>query len=200
MEPRATAAAYDQIAPHWVDRAFDLTNGIAAHERALALRRGRGGRALDVGCGANGRFISLLRQHGYEAEGLDLSAAMLALARRHLPEVVFHHADICTWEPAGRYDFITAWDSLWHVPLDRQPAVLAKLARALTPGGVLIFTSGGLEHADERTNPCHGVPLYHATPGVPALLRVLTEERLLVVHFKYDQLPESHVYFIAQRA
>lgn len=199
MEPRELAAVYDRLAAHWADPAFNPANGIAAHERALAFRSETGGRALDVGCGANGRLIALLQRRGYSAEGLDQSARMLEFARAQHPAVTFHEADICVWAPAERYDFITAWDSIWHVPLDRQLGVIAKLSAALAPGGVLIFTSGGLETPDEVTNPCHDEPLYHATPGVPAILRTLREAGAMLRHYEFDQWPASHVFFIAQR-
>jgi hypothetical protein len=45
---------------------------------------------------------------------------MLRLARLRDPSVVFHHADICAWPPPPRDDFITAWDSIRPVPLDRR--------------------------------------------------------------------------------
>jgi SAM-dependent methyltransferase len=184
MEPRALAAVYDRIAHHWAAPAFNPANGIAAHEWALALRRTEGGRALDVGCGANGRFIELLQRH----------------ARARHPLATFHHADVCVWEPTERYDFITAWDSIWHVPLDRQLGVIAKLCAALAPGGVLIFTSGGIDEPGEVTNPCHGEPLYHAAPGVPNILRTLRESSVALRRFEFDLWPELHVFFVAQRA
>jgi len=199
MEPRDTAAVYDRIGHHWIEPAFHATNGLTAHERAVALRAVRGGFALDVGCGANGRLRALLRGHGFAVEGVDLSPRMLELARRAEPETTFHHADICEWALPRAYDFITAWDSIWHVPLDRQLGVVAKLCAGLAPGGVLIFTSGGVDAPDEVTNPCHGVPLYHAAPGVPAILRTLEEAGVALRHFEFDQWPELHVFFIAQR-
>ena len=177
MEPQQTAASYDQLAPFWAGDAFNRTNGIAQHERALKFAPA-GGRAIDVGCGSSGRIIEMLLARGFETEGLDFSPNMLALAKRRHPAVVFHHADICTWEFPHQYDFISAWDSIWHVPLARQAGVLAKLCAALTPRGVLIFTSGGIDAPGEVTNPCQGQPLYHAEPGIPALLRLIADMRL----------------------
>jgi hypothetical protein len=67
---------------------------------------------------------------------------MIALARERLPEgFVF-------------YDFISAWDCRWHLPLDRQAGVLTKRCHALAPGGILIFTFGGLEAPEERRSLC----------------------------------------------
>ncbi|WP_394795999.1 class I SAM-dependent methyltransferase [Armatimonas sp.] len=199
MTTTQTAASYDQIAQHWAEESFNHENGIAQHERALHFAPPTG-RALDVGCGSSGRILSLLQKHGYDAEGLDFSTAMLTLARQRHPDTVFHHADICTWEFPHAYDFISAWDSIWHVPLTQHSAVLEKLCAALAPGGVLIFTSGGVDVPGEVTNPCHGQPLYHAALGIPELLRLIDRFGCICRHREYDQHPESHLYLIVQKA
>jgi ubiquinone/menaquinone biosynthesis C-methylase UbiE len=105
MAPREVAASYDRIAGRWSHEQFDLQNGIAQHERALSFLPGGGGVALDVGCGASGRIIDLLRGRGLRVEGLDLSVEMLRLARIRHPDVLFHHADICDWAPGRDYAF-----------------------------------------------------------------------------------------------
>ena len=64
-----------------------------------------------------GRLIELLTSQRFTVEGVDVSAQMIAIAQQRHPNVVFHHADICQWVLPRRYDFITAWDSIWHVPL-----------------------------------------------------------------------------------
>lgn len=198
MDSQQTAANYDQLASHWAREGFIHENGIAQHERAIRLL-GRTGRAIDVGCGSSGRIIGLLLARGFEVEGLDFSQEMLALAKKKHPSVVFHHADICVWEPAARYDFISAWDSIWHVPLAQHEAVLRKLCAALTPGGVLIFTTGAVDTPGEVTNPCEGQPLYHAALGVSQLLRLIDRFGCVCRHLEQDQFPEKHLYFIAQK-
>lgn len=128
---------------------------------------------------------------------------MLALARTKHPGVVFHQADIVTWEFPKPYDFISAWDSVWHVPLAQQQAVLKKLCDALKPAGVLIYTSGGVDEAGEVTNPFQGQPLYHAVLGIPALLRIVGERGCVCRHLEYDQPhgddPGKHLYLIVQK-
>ncbi len=199
MEPRETASNYDKIAYHWAGSSFNRVNGIAQHERALKFITAPG-TALDIGCGSSGRLIDLLIAHQFAVEGLDLSPEMLALAKKRHPSVIFHHADICTWEAPRRYDFISAWDSIWHVPLAGQRAVLEKICGALQTDGVLIFTSGGLDGPGEVTNPCLGQPLYTAAPGIPALLRWVEEFGCVCRHLEYDQFPpEMHLYLIVQK-
>ncbi|OGK09741.1 MAG: methyltransferase type 11 [Candidatus Riflebacteria bacterium GWC2_50_8] len=199
MKPEQIASSYNQIAQHWDCPEFNHVNGIEQHTRALQFMS-RCGRALDVGCGSSGRVIELLLQRGFEVEGLDISTEMLKRARQHHPNVLFYQADICSWEFPKRYDFISAWDSIWHVPLDQQLSVLSRLCVGLESGGVLIFTTGGVEKPDEVTNPCFGQPLYHAAPGIFALIRTLEQADCLCRHLEYDQYPEKHVFIIAQRA
>lgn len=199
MTPSQTAATYDRIAQHWDHTGFDHSNGMAQHERALAFVSTPGS-ALDVGCGSSGRIVSLLLRRSYRVEALDLSSEMLRRARRHHPDVTFHHADICTWEIDKPFDFISAWDSIWHVPLEHQIAVVDKLCRGLSSGGVLIFSSGGVYAPDEVIGTCFGQALYHASPGIPALLEAIEDSGCHCRHLEFDAGPDDkHVYFIAQR-
>jgi SAM-dependent methyltransferase len=199
MKPSEVAASYDRLAPHWNGEEFNRENGIAQHERAFQFAP-KAGYALDAGCGSSGRLITLLEGHGFTAEGLDLSENMLALAKRRHPHVAFYHADICEWQPPRSYVFISAWDSNWHVPLARQEGVIHKLCQALEPGGILIFTTGGVDTPDERHNPCMGEPMYHAALGISTVLRIMDGAGCICRHLEYDQYPSPHVYLIVQRA
>ncbi len=200
MDPKQTAKNYNQIASHWAGNAFNRKNGINQHKRALRFAN-IGGRAIDVGCGSSGRFIALLINEGFETEGLDLSEEMLVLARTKHPKTQFHHADICQWEFPRKYDFISAWDSVWHVPLQQQAAVLEKLCQALSPGGVLIFTTGAVDTPGEVTNPFLGQDLYTAVLGIPKTLEILEQNSCICRHLEYDEPdPGLHLYIIAQKS
>lgn len=200
MPAPSTAAAYDLLAERWRDGSFDGTNGIGQHERALAfVARDDGGWALNVGCGCNTRFNAMMRAHGLQIEGVDVSARMLSLARAADPDVTLHHADICAWPLPRCYRFITAWDSIWHVPLQDQHALMLKLMRALEPGGVFVFSAGGLDEAAEHVDAAMGTPLYYGTLGIPGLLAVIGQAGCVCRHIEFDQYPEKHLFVLAQR-
>lgn len=198
MLPAEVAASYDRIAHRWASDDFDRSNGVGQHLRAIGFVALRGP-ALDIGCGSSGRLFELLRTSGFEVEGLDLSGEMLRLARTAHPQVTLHHADICEWIAPKCYSFITAWDSVWHVPLRRQRDVMLKLCGMLSPGGVLIFTAGGTQTEHEVVDHHMAVPMYHASLGVAGIIRALTDGGCVLRHFEYDQPGQPHVYFIAQR-
>lgn len=199
MTPQEVAASYDEIAERWNGASFPRQNAIAQHERALKFAK-RKRNALDVGCGSSGRIVDLLLAHGFDVEGLDVSPRMVELARRRHPHVTFHQADITAWELPRRYDFISAWDSIWHVPLAAQEPVLRKLLGGLEPEGVFIFTAGGLDGPGEKRDAAMGPPMYYSVLGIPRTLQILSEEGCICRHLEYDQLPELHLYVIAQKA
>lgn len=198
MTPREVAASYDELAPQWAAEAFPQANGIAAHERAIAFVPEKAA-ALDVGCGASGRIVALLLAQGFAVEGLDLSPRMLDLARARHPQVTFHHADIGEWNLPRQYAFISAWDSIWHLPLASQEPVLRKLFAGLASGGVCIFTTGGLDAPEEKSDASMGQPMYYSVLGLPRLLRLVDDCGCVCRHLEYDQFPELHVYLIVQR-
>lgn len=126
MNPADIEKAYNQITHLWESDEFNSSNGIEQHERAIAFLKTRG-LALDVGCGCSGRFIDLLLSKGFKPAGVDISSEMVRLARKKHPDIKIHQEDICKWEITEKYDFITAWDSIWHVPLNQQESVITKL-------------------------------------------------------------------------
>lgn len=198
MSPADIGKAYDGITHLWQSDDFDRNNGLAQHRRALAFV-GQRGSALDVGCGCNGRLIDWLLAEGFVAEGVDVSAEMIRLARQRHPQVRFHHQDICRWSLPERYDFITAWDSIWHIPLSEQKAVLTKLVKALNPGGVLIFSCGGTDAPGEHRDDFMGPTVLYSSLGISGFTELFKALPCRLRHFEFDQHPELHAYFVVQK-
>ncbi|MGH1430939.1 MAG: class I SAM-dependent methyltransferase [Neptuniibacter sp.] len=199
MKPSEIGEAYDQIVHKWTDEKFNRENGVEAHKRALAFLK-EGKSALDAGCGCTGRFFDLLIENGLTPEGIDISEKMVELVSEKYPDLNIHHADICQWQPSRQYDFITAWDSIWHVPLEEKENLIRKLCQALTPGGVFIFSTGGVDAPEFITDDTMGPTVYYSTLGIPKYLEVIADESCICRHLEYDQYPELHLYLIVQKA
>jgi len=198
MNPVDIANSYDQIAERWLGANLS-ENGITQHERALAFLENKR-YALDIGCGCSGRVIDLLLRHAFQVEGIDVSERMIELAKQRHPEVTLWHADICEWRLPRQYDCISAWDSVWHVPLVSQELVLRKMMEGLAPGGVCIFTTPGLGAPSEKVDSAMGPQMYYSGLGIPRTLELVAETECICRHLEYDQYPELHLYLIVQRA
>lgn len=198
MKPAEIGKAYDQITHIWQGEEFDLRNGIEAHQRAIQFTTLRG-KALDIGCGCTGRFIDLLTREGFTPSGLDISGEMLALAKAKQPEVEFIHGDICQYQLTETYDFITAWDSIWHIPLEQQRNVLTKIVDSLNRGGIFIFSFGGTGEPGDHTDDFMGPEVYYSSLGTDGFLTLFIELGCMVRHLEFDQYPELHTYLIVEK-
>ena len=197
MEPEKTGRQYDGIAHLWQEPHLQ-GNGIPQFERAIRFIKNRGP-ALDIGCGCSGRFIDLLLKHGFQPEGLDVSARMIELARQRHPQISFHQADIGQWSFPRKYDFISAWDSIFHLPLEKQEPVMRKICGALSLNGIYIFTTGGVDKPEEKSDSHMGPQVDYSALGIPKLLQLLIRFGCVCRHLEYDQYPEPHLYIIAQK-
>lgn len=198
MKPEQIGKAYDQITHIWQGESFNLENGIDQHKRAISFTEKRG-KALDIGCGCTGRFIDLLSREGFTPSGMDVSSEMLALAKEKHPQVEFINADVCQYEFAEKYDFITAWDSIWHIPLDQQRQVMTKIVDSLNIGGIFIFSFGGTTEEGFHTNSFMGPEVYYSSLGTNGFLSLFIEQGCMVRHLEFDQYPELHTYLIVEK-
>ncbi|OFC71451.1 class I SAM-dependent methyltransferase [Alteromonas confluentis] len=198
MTPEQTGLAYDQITHLWTRDDFNRKNGVAQHRKAIAFAKNKHN-ALDVGCGCTGRFIDLLLEEGFAVSGIDISANMVALARLRHPHLDFYHTDILSFSSSSRFDFITAWDSIWHVPLREQGTVLAKIVSLLKPGGIFIFTFGGTDEEGEHCNNAMGPQVCYSTLGTNGFIDCLMALGCKIKHLESDQMPELHTYLIVEK-
>jgi 2-polyprenyl-3-methyl-5-hydroxy-6-metoxy-1,4-benzoquinol methylase len=149
-----------------------LTRGLHSGDRT---------RVLDFGCG-NGDFIAQARAFGFDALGVDRSAAR----RRNNRGTVFESISDVK-EPVHA---ITLFEVLEH--LDDPRAILVALAPLLVPGGVLVL----------ETPDCTGVtgissvhdyaqihPLQHINGFTPQTLRQFAER----LGFRATNKPIAHV-------
>ena len=198
MNPIDTGKVYNKITHLWESDGFNRNNGIEQHHRAISFVKNKE-RALDVGCGCTGRFVDLLLESDFKPEGVDISDKMISIAKKRNPKVNFYTEDICEWVPPTKYDFITAWDSIWHIPLDQQEKVTTKLISSLNTNGVLIFSCGGTDALGDHKDDFMGPELYYSTLGVNGFLSLIMSLGCICRHLEYDQHPELHCYFIVQK-
>jgi SAM-dependent methyltransferase len=144
----------------WWSRYFDALY-LREYEPLFTLERDRrevarlldilglpdGARILDVPCG-QGRHSHLLAEAGFDVDGLDLSAELLARARARGtgPRLRYHRGDMRNLpsEWTGQFDAVlnlfTSFGFFADPSDDR--GVVAEFARVLRPGGILVWHGG----------------------------------------------------------
>ncbi|WP_432134327.1 MULTISPECIES: class I SAM-dependent DNA methyltransferase [unclassified Streptomyces] len=138
----ATRAFYDAVADDYADRFRDLYARLPvdlAMQSLFAQLVGAGGKVADLGCGP-GWVTARLHALGLDVFGLDLSAGMLAVARREHPGLRFEQGSMQELDlPGGSLDGVVSWYSSIHTPLSGLPALFAGFHRVLAPGGHLLI-------------------------------------------------------------
>jgi SAM-dependent methyltransferase len=177
---RATRVAYDTVA---VDYAALLREELARKplDRAMLgafaelVRTADNGLVADLGCGP-GRVTAYLRSLGLNVFGVDVSPAMVAVAREAHPDLRFDEGSMLALDlNDGVLGGIVAWYSIIHTPPDRLPIVFAEFHRTLGPGGnlLLAFQAGDARvHLDHAYGHEVSLDAYRLSPAtVCELLR-----------------------------
>lgn len=114
--------------------------GVLERAAHLLHQMGTFERVLELACGT-GLWTRILLQMGRDVTAVDAAPEMLALARRKVGDasVHFEQADLFTWEPAREYDLVFFAFWLSHVPPETLDAFLAKVRRAVRPGGQVVI-------------------------------------------------------------
>jgi SAM-dependent methyltransferase len=84
----------------------------------------------------------VLIDEGFTVYGIDASAKMIEAFRQRFPDA---HAECSTVEGSDffrrTFDAVVAWGLMFLLPPGVQVALIPKIARALRPGGKLLFTA-----------------------------------------------------------
>jgi SAM-dependent methyltransferase len=145
-------AVYDLVAERYVQfvgTEISATTESAVDQSLLVafadlVKRGGVLRVADLGCGP-GRVAAFMRARGLEVVGVDVSAAMVAVALNAHPNIAFAQGrldalPIGTGELAGA----VCWYSIIYTPPEHLDQSFAELARVVLPDGhvLLAFQAG----------------------------------------------------------
>jgi ubiquinone/menaquinone biosynthesis C-methylase UbiE len=132
---QAQARAYDAIGARY-DEAFPHKEGQLAVVEVLLERVKAGARVLDVGSGTGLPTARQLVDAGCRVTCLDISPRMLQIAHENVPEAEFVLGDIMDLSvPAPRYEAVTAFFALLHLPREQVRTALDLIHASLVPGG-----------------------------------------------------------------
>lgn len=113
-------------------------------EKALITKYFKtGSRVLDLACGA-GRTTLILHELGYRVTGIDLSDALIGVAKRRFPYVDFRTGNFVSTgvEDSSIDNILISHNGLdYAYPEKERIAALVECARALKAGGILIYSS-----------------------------------------------------------
>ncbi|MCU0866362.1 MAG: class I SAM-dependent methyltransferase [Planctomycetes bacterium] len=151
---------------HLFARAADHTAHVLRIELLTRGPRGSSApRVLDFGCGYGG-FLATCSQFGFEAHGVDRSAA-----KREHNLVATVHADLAEVAGVAPFHALTLFEVLEH--LDDPRGVMLQLRDLLGPGGILVLETpdcSGVRDIVTRSDYLKIHPLDHINGFTPSTL------------------------------
>jgi SAM-dependent methyltransferase len=169
------ARGYDAIALRYAEWAGRVTSPALHWLRDLDARLSDGADVLELGCGRGVPGTrELARRH--RVTGVDISAVQIELARHHVPEASFVHADALELDVAAdSFDAVVALFLFGHVPIDEQRELIGRIAFWLRDGGLLLATFGAGDAGEDVDHDWLGAPMFFASLGGDTYLPLLRD-------------------------
>jgi cyclopropane fatty-acyl-phospholipid synthase-like methyltransferase len=169
-EDEIVARGYDQVADAY--EALEATDARwprLERVRAFVADMPHNSRVLDVGCG-NGVPATRELAEEHQVVGVDISPEQVTRARSNVPAATFICGDVRTVElPESSFDAIVALYLVDNVPAEDYPALFAKLASWLKPGGRLLLSA----------EPGRDAPEIYEWLGVPMFINTIPTSELI---------------------
>ncbi|MFD3807831.1 class I SAM-dependent methyltransferase [Streptomyces sp. NPDC058611] len=173
----------------------------------LAARLPRGARVLDVGSGTGRPTAERLAAAGCAVTGIDVSGAMVALARGRVPQARFEQADVRSYAPGeAGFDAVCSFFPLLMMDQPEVAAALERMASWVRPGGYLVLATVpgdirglGIEFMGHRVTVSSLSTGDHLARLAAGGLEVLHHRTVLFQPAGGLAEPEEHLFCYARR-
>lgn len=127
---------YNKIASRYTDEYYSDSTDLPFIDKFLDFLP-TGSSVLDVGCGP-GQFSLHIQNRGFNVTGIDLSDAMLSIARQKTPQVRFKKMNMLDLKFSDEtFAGVLSSYSLIHIPRHKVKQALLEFHRVLKPNGYL---------------------------------------------------------------
>jgi SAM-dependent methyltransferase len=192
MDPEDKSNGYEACAETFI-RARNPRIGVDVVREWVRLLP-KGATVIDLGCGHGVPISQVLINQGSSVFGIDASPTLISEFRRRFPDCQSECAAIEDSRFFSRlFDGAVAWGLIFLLKPEKQRLLIEKVARALHPGGLFLFTSPEEPAVwQDSLTGCRSVSL-----GAKGYLDILGENDFRVMGEAADE-GENHYYFAAK--
>lgn len=203
IDSRVVASSYDQIAREYHGSRLAKTDASIAFLDGLAQHWPTEGTVLDLGCGGGCPVAKYFYDRGLDVTGVDVSVAMLELARNAMPKGTFIQADMATVELArDSFNLVLSFFAIIHVPRSKHAHLFAKMRGWLRPGGLLFVTLGVEDREAKVVQDWRGQPMYWSHFDADTNIAMLEAAGFELVWSEIDRRSDDddHLFVLGRRS
>jgi len=144
IDAKDNRESYDLIAEKYADVRDQQSS--APFLRLLSEKLTANSQILDLGCGTGLPTARWFIDEGHRVTGLDISPAMLALARMNVPEAEFQLADFSSLKARQfSVDAVVSIFALFHVDHNLHEGILKTIRTFLKDGSFMLISTGKVD-------------------------------------------------------
>ncbi|MBI3577538.1 class I SAM-dependent methyltransferase [Candidatus Gottesmanbacteria bacterium] len=188
---KLAVSTYKKIANKYTDLYFNDQTDLPQINKFLVELKPKA-KILDVGSGP-GEYAKYLLDKGFEVEGIDLSSAMLRIAKKKVPNGKFSRMDLRSLlYPAETFNALLVAYSIIHIPSAEIPKTLMGFNRVLKSGGlVFLITQKGKPDQTVDEPLKEGEKMFFNFFTKKRIAKFLTDNGFTVV--RQEEIPSSDI-------
>ena len=176
-------SSYNKIADRWdeIRRSKPVDPILVSFADRLPVHAS----VLDIGCGSGYPIDVFLAGKGFRVTGIDPSEKMLEKAiSLKLEKATYSLTDLFGFQPEETYDAVVAFDSIFHIPFERQKDIYPRVSSFLKQNGLFLFTHG--KRGGTVCGRMFGEPFSYSALDIEELKTGLNDSGLEIEAFHED--------------
>lgn len=196
-EKEETTETYNKSARALADKFRSMGARVDDIKKAFSYAAKKNPSVLEIGCG-DGRDAKEIVKHTLNYMGIDISEAMVKIAKEYVPEGKFEVADIETFKFPKNIDIIISFASLLHSDEQNIKSILERAYYSLNNEGIFYISLKFGEGKETKTDEFGRRTYYYHTPEK---IRGLAGDRFKILEkITYFLLEQKWFTIILQKA
>jgi ubiquinone/menaquinone biosynthesis C-methylase UbiE len=195
MNKEIVESGYDVIADEYNSHRLSRKEIVSEFFDSLSGFFPNKGRILDLGCGGGEPVTGYFARKGYDVTGVDISAEMIRIARKQIPDGNFIQADMseCSFDNAS-FDLIVSTFAIIHIPQKEQEKLLVNIRRWLKPSGIAYLVLGA-KNEEEVVREWKGVTMYWSHFGPDEYREIFKQISFNIIWDEIEDFPNGEQFY-----
>ncbi len=197
FEEKLVEIGYNLVAQNYHDKRNKNDGLSELNEFAKQFKKGE--KILDLGCGAGVPVTKFLVEHEFEVTGVDISEAMLKLAKKNVPKAKYVKSNMLDIDfPENSFDGLTAFYSIIHVSREKQAELFKKINKILRLDGIILISMGS-EEWEGKSDDFHGAKMTWSQWSPEKSIQIIKDAGFEIIFDKHIESDgETHYWIMAK--